>query len=228
MKIEYIIEFIKVAETGNYLTASDQLYIAQSSLSKHIQTMENELNVHLFMRTTRKVELSDYGKIFLPFAKNIVSEYQKLEEALSEKKNNESNIFNLGVIPSMDGYDISDAIREFQNNKDGYQFKIIEDDSLYLLDYLTTGKCSLAFSYNMKELDDRYIKIPVSSDYLCIVVSKTNPFSKVKKISINQLSNQTIMILGSYCLEPPFTERFRKSWNQSHNSIHQQEISFEL
>lgn len=198
MKIEYMIEFIKIAETGNYLVASSELYIAQSSLSKHIQSLEQELNVHLFLRTTRKVELSDYGKIFYQYAKEIVSNYSKLEEALLEKKSDESNVFNLGVIPSMDGYDIADILREFKANKDGFKYRIYEDDSVVLLDYLEEGKCSLAFTYNIKEVDDRFNIIPVSSDYLCIVVSKNHPLSKFKKISINELENQRVMILEDH------------------------------
>ena len=51
MNLSWIKEFIVLSETGNYLAASGKLYIAQSSLSRHIKAMEEELGVLLFGRS---------------------------------------------------------------------------------------------------------------------------------------------------------------------------------
>ena len=69
MEIEYIKEFVVLAETENYLEAAESLFISQSTLSKHIKIIEKELDVQLFDRTTRKVHLNKYGKMFLKYAK---------------------------------------------------------------------------------------------------------------------------------------------------------------
>ena len=71
MEIEYIKEFVVLAETENYLEAAESLFISQSTLSKHIKIIEKELDVQLFDRTTRKVHLNKYGKMFLKYAKEI-------------------------------------------------------------------------------------------------------------------------------------------------------------
>ena len=55
MELSYIREFVVLAETGNYLEAADALFIAQSSLSRHIKSIELDLGSPLFDRTTRKV-----------------------------------------------------------------------------------------------------------------------------------------------------------------------------
>ena len=47
--------------------ASDRLYMNQSTLSKYIKSLENELGINLFLRTTRRVELTNYGQTFLPY-----------------------------------------------------------------------------------------------------------------------------------------------------------------
>ena len=54
MELSYIREFVVLAETGNYLEAADALFIAQSSLSRHIKSIELDLGSPLFDRTTRK------------------------------------------------------------------------------------------------------------------------------------------------------------------------------
>ena len=48
MNTEYLKEFVVLAETKNFWEASDRLYMNQSTLSKHIKSLENELCVDLF------------------------------------------------------------------------------------------------------------------------------------------------------------------------------------
>ena len=64
MNTENLKEFIVLAETKNFWEASERLYMNQSTLSKHIKSLENDLGVALFTRTTRRVELTNYGEIF--------------------------------------------------------------------------------------------------------------------------------------------------------------------
>ena len=63
MDINYFKEFVVLAQTGNFMEAADILYSSQSTLSKHIKSMESELGVPLFDRTTRKVKISKYGQL---------------------------------------------------------------------------------------------------------------------------------------------------------------------
>ena len=71
MDIEYFREFVILAETKNFWAASERLYIGQSSLSKHIKTLERDLGAPLFERTSRKVELTEFGKLMLPYAQSL-------------------------------------------------------------------------------------------------------------------------------------------------------------
>ena len=48
MNTEYLKEFVVLAETKNFWEASDRLYMNQSTLSKHIKSLENELGINLF------------------------------------------------------------------------------------------------------------------------------------------------------------------------------------
>lgn len=55
--------FLKVAETLNFTRAAQELYISQPALSKCIRQFEREIGVKLFDRTTKKVELTEGGRI---------------------------------------------------------------------------------------------------------------------------------------------------------------------
>lgn len=64
MVLEDINMFIVLAEIKNYTVAADMLYISQSSLTKRIQKLEQAMGVKLFTRSTKSVELSQYGQVF--------------------------------------------------------------------------------------------------------------------------------------------------------------------
>lgn len=64
MTTQQLNEFYILATTLSYSEAAEKLFISQSTLSRHIKSMEDELNVRLFSRTTRTVELTSEGKFF--------------------------------------------------------------------------------------------------------------------------------------------------------------------
>ena len=63
--------FLLVAETLNFAAAADRLHVTQPAVTQQIHSLEKELNVKLFKRTTRTVKLTPEGYVFLNDAKSI-------------------------------------------------------------------------------------------------------------------------------------------------------------
>lgn len=59
-----IIYFLKASEKLNFSEAAKELYISSQALTKQMTTLENELGEKLFIRTTRSIKLTDFGKVF--------------------------------------------------------------------------------------------------------------------------------------------------------------------
>ena len=64
--------FLAVAETLNFARAAEQLHVTQPAVTQQIHALEAELNLQLFRRTTRTVELTQEGLLFLGDAKTMV------------------------------------------------------------------------------------------------------------------------------------------------------------
>lgn len=62
MKIEQMVCFQKVVQCKSFTKAANELYTTQPSVSKTIDAMEKELGRQLFLRTSRGVELTDFGQ----------------------------------------------------------------------------------------------------------------------------------------------------------------------
>jgi len=89
MKWEGINEFVYVAETESFTRAAKRLSISTAQVSRQITALEKRLNIKLFYRTTRKVSLTEEGKVFYSHCRSVLD---GLDEA-------ERSVTNLRAIP---------------------------------------------------------------------------------------------------------------------------------
>ena len=65
--------FVTVAERGSFTRAAEDLYVAQQAVSQQIKALESALGVTLLRRTSRRVELTPAGKVFLADSRRVLS-----------------------------------------------------------------------------------------------------------------------------------------------------------
>ncbi|MHB1451186.1 MAG: LysR family transcriptional regulator [Coriobacteriia bacterium] len=70
--------FLAVAREGKFSTAAESSYVSQSSLSKQIKSLEEELGVDLFIRSSKGATLTPAGEVFLEFATKSYRRYEDL------------------------------------------------------------------------------------------------------------------------------------------------------
>jgi DNA-binding transcriptional LysR family regulator len=73
MTIDQLKTFLAVVNNKGFCHASRKLFLTQPTVTTRIQMLERELNATLFMRSRRKISLSNQGIKLLPYAKSIVS-----------------------------------------------------------------------------------------------------------------------------------------------------------
>lgn len=75
MDIRQIEYFIEVCRCMSFTKAAENLYISQQGMSQSIKRLEGELGVKLFNRTSSSLELTQYAECFLPYAKELIRNY---------------------------------------------------------------------------------------------------------------------------------------------------------
>lgn len=78
--------FVTVAELGSFSKAAEQLNLTQPALTKKIKKIEDNLNIALFERTTRKIALTQAGKMLLPKAKALIASLDAAIFNLKDRK----------------------------------------------------------------------------------------------------------------------------------------------
>jgi len=79
---EALRSFVRAAQLGQLRHAADELGVTQQAVSKRIAALERELEVRLFTRTARGVELTLDGQAFLPHARGIVADVERAVTAV--------------------------------------------------------------------------------------------------------------------------------------------------
>lgn len=78
MNLRQLEAFIKVSDSKSFSKAAQELYLTQPTVSAHIQTLEKELKVRLFVRNTKTVKLSEDGKALYQYARQMIELEQEI------------------------------------------------------------------------------------------------------------------------------------------------------
>ncbi len=194
MEINYLKEFVVLAQTGNFLEAADILYSSQSTLSKHIKSMEMELGVPLFDRTTRKVSISKFGLLLLPYARQITEIADKFTAILKSNRETNREILNLGSIYGLAQYKITDVLVSFKKSLPGATLNVMQASSRDLTEMLRQGKCELAFVRDIEDVGGDFVQIPFTTDTIVAVLPIKHPLAKQKTVPLKMLENENFLM----------------------------------
>lgn len=98
MKLEQIRQIVEVAQVGSINKASQNLYIAQSTLSSSIRAVESELHQNIFTRTQKGIEQTEFGKIFVKYGMEILEAYQHIQAASNlQYRNGPNSAFKVSI-----------------------------------------------------------------------------------------------------------------------------------
>ena len=222
MEISYIKEFVVLAETNNFLEAADILFTSQSTLSRHIKSIESDLGHPLFDRTTRKVELNKFGELFLPYAKEIARIQYEYTTAFYNQLNTISGTVTLGTIPVISQYHISDAMTKFQQENTNFHLNVVEADSNVLIDMLLEDKCDFVFIREEDATinDEQLTKIHFDTDQLAAIMAPDHPLATESTLNLSQLRDENLLLL------PPGTMMHDLCLNACHHSGFQPKITY--
>lgn len=116
MDIRQLHYFSEVARLLSFTKAASALHLSQPSLSKAIKQLEEELNVPLFYRSSRQLELTDAGRAVLKNAKDVLQAFGNLTSELTDLVELKKGEVRIGIPPIMGAAFFSRLISEFKSS----------------------------------------------------------------------------------------------------------------
>lgn len=194
MKVHIMREFVRLTETQNYTKTAEELYIAQSALSRHIVSVEEEVGSQLINRSRNTFELTPAGEIVRDSFQNILAEYEDMLVKLSHLAEYGSGELRVGVLYYDYDYYVSKIREAFRTRHPKVNLSLHSYQPMQIEQDLLSGKLDAAFLYGVEDRqrpDIRaatFLKIP-----LVIMYDKSHRLSHVKDIQVADLNGEQIL-----------------------------------
>lgn len=199
MDIDNIRYAIIISKYNSYTRAAEEISISESSLSKRIQKLEADLGgIMLFDRSTRKVSLTEAGKVFISQAESIISKYDEMVNALHEVNSQTENTIRIGIIPILGRIGLSSCIARFYEKYPNACIQLHEGRSGELVLLQKYGKLDVIFAIDGEgRFDNRenWDIHPIIFDEIVAVVPQKHRFSKHTSIDLATLAEEPLILL---------------------------------
>lgn len=111
--LSFIKSFVAITKTGSFRIAAERSNITQPAVSQHVKVLERQLKTMLFERHGKKVTLTPAGKVFLPYAENILKLYEEARMSVHETQNEFKGTIRIATIYSIGLYELRPVINQF-------------------------------------------------------------------------------------------------------------------
>jgi DNA-binding transcriptional LysR family regulator len=145
MELRQLEHFVATAEERHFGRAAARIHIVQSGLSSSIRSLERELGTSLFIRSTRRVELSEAGRAFLPEARAVLVAARKAREAVGAVDGLLRGKLSIGIMQVLDPVDLPTLLGRFRIEHPGVEIRLRQAGASVLVDEVRTGELDLAF-----------------------------------------------------------------------------------
>jgi LysR family transcriptional activator of glutamate synthase operon len=199
MTFNQIMLFLAIVDQKNFIRAADNMFISQSSLSRQIKAIEDELNVTLFYRDSHQIELTEAGKTFLPFAIKFSKNYSDMVYNLSFHTNTHKSIITIqiGIIPILGYSSLINQLTNLELNNQNITINFIEREQSELLKMLDSNQIDFAIIRIDYLSPDNYDFTPLATEKIGVLCSvKYQPASK-KPLDLHDLRNEFFVLLNS-------------------------------
>ena len=191
MNLQYYYNYVTIVEEGSLTAASRKLHIAQPALSNQIKAMEQKYGTRLFFRGSRRLELTDAGKILYQKARHMCEIEQEAQNEIVSGFSGQKGLLRVGVAPALAGGKIDDVLLAFAEKYPKIDIKYIEASPMDLYKMLQNGIIEAAAVKTMGEIPDNLNLLATeTSPTVALYKPGTGLLDKGRKesVSISQLS----------------------------------------
>jgi LysR family nitrogen assimilation transcriptional regulator len=197
MDLRQLKYFVAVAEQENFSRAAQQLYVAQSALSRRMRDLEDELGVRLFDRHLRGAALTAEGRELLERARYLLRSFAQLKSDLAEPRAQPFGPVGVGMTPNFGAVVGAAFAREVVAAFPDARLRVVEAYSPELREMVRSGTIDMAVLSGNAPVPVPSLAVePLFEDRLCLVGLARDPLLKRSEIGIQQLRGLPLILTG--------------------------------
>jgi len=204
-----------VATEKSFTKAAEVLYLSQPSLSKQMQRLEKNLDISLINRENNKISLTENGKVFLQYSERILALCEESCRALIDLKNGDRGNLTVGASQTIGTYLMPRVLALFAKNYPQIDLKVQVNSTRIIAQNILNREIDIAVVGGdvPDELKKKLTITNFVKDELSLILPKSHPFAKKKKINKDDLYHLNFITLSSNSTIRKFVDTILKQNN---------------
>ncbi|MCF8274398.1 MAG: LysR family transcriptional regulator [Flavobacteriaceae bacterium] len=199
MTITQLYYVLAVAEHQNFTKAAEKCFVTQPTLSMQIQKLEDELDILIFDRSKKPIELTEVGRKIVNQAKNIVNESYRIQDIVDQQKGFIGGEFKLGIIPTVMPTLLPMFLKAFIKKHPKVKLKIEELTTDEIITRINDGHLDAAIAATPLEIDTIKERVLYYEPFVSYI-PKSHRLHLNKKIAVSDLDiNDMLLLEDGHC-----------------------------
>ncbi|MBQ7534182.1 MAG: LysR family transcriptional regulator, partial [Stomatobaculum sp.] len=203
MEHRNLVTFLRVAELQNFTRAANELGYAQSTVTFHIQTLEEELGVSLFDRIGKKVKLTKAGEYLVNYAnemERIISDMAQISNTVNMVR----GTLRIGVVESLLATYMVEALSRYSKSFPDVNIEVVTGSTAGLMELLRSNDVDLIFVMGSRIVDFDFVRAMIQEAGVSFVASSSHPLAGKEEIGFEEIAADRMIL-------PEKSSLYRKS-----------------
>ena len=180
--------FFYVAQSLSFSEASKHLYISQSAVSQSIKTLERKLGQPLFIRSTKKVQLTPAGQLLLKHVEPAMNLIRRGENQLFDSQGLGLGQLHIGASDTICRYYLVPYLKQFHKEYPNIHIKVINHTSIECAKALENGQTDFIIANYPNSAHAGNLHTPVNNEFHDVFVASPQDFDmEVKEVTLEEL-----------------------------------------
>lgn len=197
MELRQLQYYVSIIDNNSFSIAAEENYISQSAISQQLKALEKELGYELITRKNRSFTITSVGEFVYKESKKILSEIDSMQVKAKLLAGNDKYTLRVGYLIGYNGNELLDTISEFKEKYPEVEIELVADNHDEVADQTLADNVDLMFGDQRRAFSKDFNNYNVAKLYKYISVANYNNLSKNDKLTIEDLQNETCIIICS-------------------------------
>jgi DNA-binding transcriptional LysR family regulator len=188
--------FCEIANVGSIRKAAKNLNLTTSAVSHSLKRLEEDLSCKLFIRDTRKIELTYAGHRLRSYADELLGNLTKARYLVNEWNEISHQTLRIGATTAACQYIIPIALRELKESFPGINIQIVTGSSYHLIECMDDGKIDVSI-YPSGSMDHTRNKSSIGTDSLQFIVNPMHEWAQSNKANLHNIESERIILTAT-------------------------------
>lgn len=196
MEFDQLRLFVDLVREQNFTKVAERNCITQPAVSLSIQKLEDELGTKLLERTTRKVLVTEEGRIVYDYAREILRKAKEMKEVLLERQDRVLGSIRLATVHSIGLYELPALLKEYIRRYPEVHIHIEYKQADQVYHLVEDGEADLGL-VAYPQARNAIVAVPFYEDELVVICNREHPLAKRERLRLRDLQEQAFVAFES-------------------------------